>query len=91
MTLMNNKQHNIHEHQSLAQMKSQSYVVCCDITAVAVVGLERTVVVVSEDVGVVEVCVNVTSPDINCPIELPFKLSLTAGDFSTCILSVVEG
>ena len=46
----------------------------------AVVGLERTVIVVYEDVGVVEVCVNVTSPDIHCPIEFPFKLNLTAGN-----------
>ena len=46
----------------------------------AVVGLERINQSVSEDVGVVEVCVVVTSPDIQCPIEFPFNVSLSTAD-----------
>ena len=45
--------------------------------AVAVVGLDNIVYHDSEGVGVVEVCVVVYSPDIDCPIEFPFNLSLS--------------
>ena len=45
---------------------------------VAVVGLERTFYQVSEDVGVVEVCAIVYSPDITCPIAFPFDVRLRA-------------
>ena len=48
-----------------------------DIYTAAVVGLERTVYTVSEDDGIVEVCAIVTSPDIVCPIEFPFEVSLS--------------
>ena len=43
----------------------------------AVVGLERTLYQVSEDVGEVEVCAIVYSPDGDCPIELLFTVRLT--------------
>ena len=40
------------------------------------VGLERTFYQVSEDVGVVEVCAIVYSPEIDCPIAFPFDVRL---------------
>ena len=43
----------------------------------AVVGLEETFYRVSEDVGVVVVCAIVYSPDIECPIQFPFNVSLS--------------
>ena len=48
--------------------------------AVAVVGLEETFFSVSEDVGVVELCANVSSPVIDCPIKFPFEVQLSACD-----------
>ena len=49
----------------------------------AVVGLERTLQV-SEDDGVIDVCIIVTSPDGNvpCPIAFPFNISLSTTDDS---------
>ena len=43
----------------------------------AVVGLERTLYQVSEDVGVVEVCAIIYHPNVTCPIEFPFTVNLT--------------
>jgi hypothetical protein len=43
----------------------------------AVVGLEKTFYPVSEDVGVVEICAIVYSPNTACPIEFPFSVSLS--------------
>ena len=43
------------------------------ISTVAVVGLEQTLYMVSEDVGLVELCVNVSSPIIECPITFSFS------------------
>ena len=48
----------------------------------AVVGLERTLYQVSEDVGVVEVCAIVFSPSSPCPIAFPFNVSLSTDDGS---------
>ena len=48
----------------------------------AVVGLERTLYSVAEDVGVVEVCAIVYSPTIDCPITFPFNVSLSTIDGS---------
>ena len=48
--------------------------------AVAVVGLEQTFFRVSGDVGVVELCVNVSSPVIDCPIKFPFEVQLSTCD-----------
>ena len=47
-------------------------------------GLERTFYNVSEDVGVVEVCAIVISPNgiISCPIAFPFDVSLLTIDNS---------
>ena len=45
----------------------------------AVVGLERTCYEVSEDVGAVNVCAVVYSPDVPCPIDFAFDVS-----FSVC-------
>ena len=61
-------------------------------SAGAVVGLEQTFFRVSEDVGVVELCANVSFPDITCPIEFPFEVVLatadgTAGEMLPCALS----
>ena len=44
------------------------------------VGLERTFYSVSEGVGVVELCAVVYEPDITCPIEFPFNVSLSTAD-----------
>ena len=49
-------------------------------TSEAVVGLEKTIYSVFEDVGVVEVCAIVYSPNIVCPIAFPFDVSLSTGD-----------
>ena len=46
----------------------------------AVVGLEQTFFSVSENVGVVELCARVFEPDIDCPIEFPFNVSLSTSD-----------
>ena len=46
----------------------------------AVVGLERTLYEVEEDVGVVEVCALVYSPRIDCPIAIPFSVRLSTSD-----------
>ena len=48
----------------------------------AVVGLERTIYQVLENVGVVEVCAIVYSPVIECPIQFPFDVRLTLFDDS---------
>ena len=42
-----------------------------------VVGLEKTIYNVSENVGMAEVCVIVYSPTVDCPIEFPFNVSLS--------------
>ena len=46
------------------------------VSTVAVVGLERTFYQVSENVGVVEVCAIVYSPEGDCPIEFLFDVNL---------------
>ena len=48
----------------------------------AIVGLERTFYRESEDVGMVEVCAVVISPNGNipCPIMFPFNVSLSTTD-----------
>ena len=43
----------------------------------AVVGLERTSYTVSGPVGSLEICAQVTSPQISCPIEFPFTVGLS--------------
>ena len=45
-------------------------------------GLEKTFYSVTEDVGVVEVCAIVYSPNIVCPIVFPFGIRLLTGDAS---------
>ena len=49
---------------------------------VAVVGLERTQYRVSEDVGVVKVCAMVITPNIYCPVEFSFTVSISTEDKS---------
>ena len=47
----------------------------------AVVGLERTIFTLQEDVGVVELCAIVYEPSgINCPIAFPFNVRLSTWD-----------
>lgn len=46
------------------------------------VGLQTTFLQVSEDVGVEQVCVIVTSPTIDCPIAFPFVVNVETGDNS---------
>ena len=43
-------------------------------------GLERIILTVSEDAGVVELCACVFEPDIDCPIEFPFNVILSSTD-----------
>ena len=46
----------------------------------AVVGLERTFYQVSEGVEAFELCVTVLSPNVECPIEFAFNVSLSTTD-----------
>ena len=51
------------------------------VPEVAAVGLEKTYFPVSEDtIGGIEICVTVTRSSVNCPIEFPFAVNLTAID-----------
>ena len=59
------------------------------ISSVAVVGLERTLYHVMEDVGVVEVCAIVYSPTIDCPINFPFDVNLSTND-NTAGISLMQ-
>ena len=54
------------------------------IPPVAVVGLEQTFFRVSESVGVVELCANVSFPVVDCPIKFPFEVNLSTRDGTTC-------
>ena len=47
---------------------------------VAVVGVEHTSMSVLETDGIVELCVIVSSPDINCPISFPFEVRLSTSN-----------
>ena len=52
-------------------------------------GLERTFYQVTEDVGVVEVCASVYSPNgnISCPINFTFDVSFSTHDDSAGVLN----
>ena len=50
----------------------------------AVVGLEQTFFRMSEGVGVVELCVNVSFPVVECPIKFPFEVNLSTRDGTAC-------
>lgn len=50
-----------------------------------VVGLEETVYTVYDDVGAVEMCSVVISPNIACPSEVPFNVVLSTSDGSAGI------
>ena len=54
----------------------------CDFACVveAVVGLERTMYMVEETVGVIQVCAVVSEPDNDCPVSFPFDVSLSTMD-----------
>ena len=58
------------------------------LTSEAVVGLENIIYSVSENVGVVEVCAIVYSPTIDCPIKIPFDVSLSTSDNTAGIMLV---
>ena len=45
-----------------------------------VVGLEQTFFRVEEDVGLIQICVKVSFPEINCPIAFPFEILLSTAD-----------
>ena len=53
-------------------------------------GLERTFYNVSEGVGVVELCTVVYEPNITCPIEFPFNVSLSTPDGTAGMISCVS-
>ena len=59
---------------SIEQLQSTSDRVISDTGAV--VGLENVFYMVSERVGVVEVCAIVYEPASGCPISFPFNVSL---------------
>ena len=63
MTVSALSQFDIHNRQLSIHKLNQAI-----LSSVAVVGLDRTTYNVSENVGVVEVCAIVYSPDIDCPI-----------------------
>ena len=58
-----------------------------DISTEALVGLERTIFTVSEYVGIVELCVRVFEPDIECPIQFPFVIDISTADGTTGIIN----
>ena len=45
----------------------------------AVVGFERSVIG-GEDQGMVQVCVNIFTPNVSCPVAFPFELIITTSD-----------
>ena len=47
---------------------------------VAVVGLERTFYQVLEDAEELQLCVNIHSPDIECPIAFAFNMTISTSD-----------
>ena len=55
-----------------------------NIPPVACVGLEQTFFRVSEGVDVVELCANVSSPVVDCPIKFPFEVNLSTRDGTAC-------
>ena len=81
---------NIHHVQVQTLKATQSYIPCMGyvLFPVAEVGFKRTVYRIAENVGAVEVCVNVEHPMITCPISLPFSLNLRTnpGIRTTCYL-----
>ena len=50
------------------------------------IGLERTIFTVSEDVGVLELCARVFEPAIDCPIEFPFNIDISIADGTAGII-----
>ena len=46
----------------------------------AFVGQEQTFFLVMENLGVVELCINVLYPVIDCPIAVPFYVILSTDD-----------
>ena len=44
------------------------------------VGFERTVADVEEDLGMVQVCVSIFTPIVECPVAFPFELIITTSD-----------
>ena len=55
-------------------------------SAGATVGLERTFFRVMQGVGYVELCANISFPEITCPIEFPFDVSLSTADGTAGIM-----
>ena len=76
----------IHNTTVLCDIYIYTFTVFILYTSDAVVGLERTFYQVREDVGVVEVCAIVYSPDISCPIEFPFNVGLSTSDNSASMV-----
>ena len=54
----------------------------------AVVGLESILFHVSEGVGVVLLCANISFPAIDCPIAFPFEVQLSTRDGSAGTVSI---
>ena len=62
-------------------LQMHSKLIYCPICSTgAVVGLEQTFFRVMENVGVVELCAIVSSPDCTCPIAFPFDVILSTAD-----------
>ena len=64
-------------HRMYNEVYSKSY-----LFSVAVVSLESVFQEIGEDQGVVEVCVIVSLPDIECPVQFPFTITLSTSDVS---------
>ena len=73
--------------EDYTELLFKCHLVGIDSILEAIVGLEKTFYQVTEDVGVVEVCAIVYSPNANltCPISFPFDVSLSTGDDSAGI------
>lgn len=52
---------------------------------IAVVGFENTIYKVAENMDALEVCAVVYSPNISCPVQFPFVVSIDAG--KECVLT----
>ena len=46
------------------------------------VGFERTVTGVGEEQGMVQVCLRIFSPNVDCPVAFPFELIMRTRDES---------
>ena len=59
------------------------------LTAVVSIRLEMKDYEVNEDAGSVELCVEIVSPVVDCPVHFPFELVIVASDITAGIFETV--